>query len=37
MEGNLNAAGFAAFVIKVFSLVLQCVGKQVLLNGVRNQ
>lgn len=37
MEGNLNAAGFAVFVIKVFSLALQCVGKQAVVNGVRNQ
>lgn len=38
MEGNLNAAGFAVFVIKVFSLALQCVGKKVVVvNGVRNQ
>lgn len=26
MEGNLNAAGLDVFVIKVFSLALQCVG-----------
>lgn len=37
MEGNLNAAGFAVFVIKVFSQALQRVGKQAVVNGVRNQ